>query len=319
MGHIYESVTLANDIAPQEPVVVFVEGGGKPLDVLVRNDIDTDTFDGVEELCTQLQNFQPSTVVFDHPNLDGEVLQTVRRRASDSRIVGIGNPETNLPGEAAADCDVIVNYSKDITSFTGVRREEDGCLFLEGTAYFIIRPEFVPFEDSWEPSASVTDVLLLFGASDPSNYSASVLERLLSSDREYDIDVILGPGYTQHDSFDRVRDAHDTRSVSVHYDVDDVCGFMRSTDVLLSSPGLTTFEALYIGCPVASICQTEAHTTAYHDIPFAFEYDEIEDIDTLVQNAHKRFTTDRYDHLEVGTRREEIVDAIVESNTATRS
>jgi spore coat polysaccharide biosynthesis predicted glycosyltransferase SpsG len=323
-GHIYETITLAGDIPSDASRIAFVETEGLALEMLRDAGVPAEPFSEADDLVARLSALAPSAVVFDHPDLSERLLAAVANVDAIDRVVAIGNTLTNIPATAGDYCDVVVNYSKDVTTFESQRRRAGDTLFLEGPAYFIVRSSFDRYRDAWAPvddfsggddrarsEHPVSDVLLLFGGSDPSNYTTKISRRLLASDNQYDLDLVLGPGF-EHES--TLRDeiaACDRRDYTIRRDVDDVGRLMVSTDVLLTSPGLTTFEAIYVGCPLAAICQTPAHTKAYRSVEFAYEYDDIDDADQLLAETFDRFTGEFSTQLEVGTRRDEIVDAIL--------
>jgi len=325
MGHVYETITLSADLPPPSSRVALIESDGPALDMLQEAGIPATQFAGTDDLVDRLSALSPSTVVFDHPDLRESMLAAVATHDAVDRVVAIGNTLTNIPATAGDYCDAVVNYSKDVTTFESRRRRSGDTLFLEGPAYFVVRSTFDRYRDAWRPDSGdaaagdgaaagefpVSDVLLLFGGSDPSNYTTKVGDRLLASPTDYHVDFVLGPGFDYESTLKDAIAQYDSAEYTVRRNVDDVGKMMVSTDALLTSPGLTTFEAIYVGCPLAAICQTSAHTKAYRSVEFAYEYDAIDDVDRLVAETYDRFTGGFGDQLEVGTRRAEIRDAIL--------
>ncbi len=126
-----------------------------------------------------------------------------------------------------------------------------------GPKYLILRDEFF---DYWRRRKVIRDevrrVLLMFGGSDPSNYTVKVM-RLLES---YDVLAVLGPGYRWVDEAIRVADE---TGAEVVMSPRRVAGLMYKSDVVVTSLGLTFFESMCVGTPAIAICQNDVQRWIY--------------------------------------------------------
>lgn len=108
-------------------------------------------------------------------------------------------------------------------------------------------------------------IALIFGGSDPSNLTVTVLEELLSIDQSYNVDVIFGAHFEHIDSISRVlanhRDKRD--SVNLFRNAENVAELMYNADLVIASPGLSTFEGLSVGTPVIIMPQNNVQKEIY--------------------------------------------------------
>lgn len=287
MGHVYECITLANRL--EAAVTVLVGNDCPAVDLVADSGHDYRRYRGADDLREALSELDPAPVVFDHPALTESLLASASEAVPDARVVTIGNMKNNLPVGVANYADVVVNYWKHLTDRESVRRVEDGTVYLEGLGYLLFREEFYAFEDAWTPTGDLDRVLLQFGGSDPSNHSTWALSELALTPKAYDVEVVLGPGFDHNDALAAALADVDAERYTVVRNADGVARRMARTDVLVASPGMTTFEALFVGCPVVAVNQTPVHRETFGAFEFTYDRSDIPDLATTLEKTYAQF------------------------------
>ncbi|PID52664.1 MAG: hypothetical protein CR972_00770 [Candidatus Moraniibacteriota bacterium] len=119
-----------------------------------------------------------------------------------------------------------------------------------GYRYFCLRDEFV-FAQKKIVSNEVKKILITFGGTDQNNLSKFIFDCL--KDTNYEIDIIVGPGYSE---FKKLK-GYIGKRASVHQSVERMSDYMLNADIIITSNGRTTFEAASLGVPSIAIAQNE--------------------------------------------------------------
>jgi len=140
-----------------------------------------------------------------------------------------------------------------------------------GLKYLVLRKEFFEF---WKRRKVIRDdvkrVLVMFGGSDPSNYTIRVMKML----NNYDLTVVLGPGYRWTDYALNLADEIGAKAI---VSPKRVAGLMFRSDIVITSLGLTLFESMCVGTPAIAICQNDLQRWLYSNVPLKFVLTEFDD------------------------------------------
>jgi spore coat polysaccharide biosynthesis predicted glycosyltransferase SpsG len=136
-----------------------------------------------------------------------------------------------------------------------------------GPKYLILRDEFDSFKKKKDLKPRIEDILLIFGGSDPSNHTSTVLKKLSNNVR---VNIVLGPEFKHFDDLDNVKKKIQNKNVIIHKEPKNVAELMYNTDLVITSPGLSMFEAVYVGTPVLAISQSDLQNHYY--TPLNYEY-----------------------------------------------
>lgn len=242
LGHVYNTLLLANDILSHE--VAFLADARSELahrTIAARNypvhlQRHADILDDIREL-------SPDMVVND-------ILDTPEKYVLALKQLGckVVNFEDLGPGAAHADLVVNAMYpEQDILP-----------RHYFGAKYFCLRDEFLLTAPK-DVQPAVGNVLLTFGGVDPNNFTQKVLEAIHGYCRAnaIHVTVVAGFGYAKYDTlqgYDGVTIAANAANISDH---------MRRADIMFTSAGRTTFEAAAIGTPSIVLCQNPRETTHF--------------------------------------------------------
>lgn len=319
LGHIYNSTAICATLPDDTNPLFLTTSGEKAVTKVSDLGYDIQEYDENNQIIARLSKDQPDCVVIDRPDISELLLKDVRKAVSpDTRILAIGDLGEYLPSAAPEYCDALVDL--DIGSgynHSEIRYDENtGTLHLVGLQHFVLRPQFYQTNTNFSVPTNINKILLLFGASDPSNFTSKALKLLIEKDKEYKINVVLGPGYCENLIFtDSDIRAHNKDNITVEQDISDVASRMKSCDLLLTSPGLTMIEGLFLGTPVAAFLQNTIQHL-FKEYEFVYEPDQMEYVihhfDKVLTYFDDFFQQQRFDP-ELG--RAAVVEAIIKNDS----
>jgi len=122
-------------------------------------------------------------------------------------------------------------------------------IFL-GPKYMIIRKSFWKARTKTKISKTqIKKILLTFGGSDEKNLTKTILLHLLR--KKFQLSVVLGPTYPQNRKLAFLSKKYS--NLEIKSDVEDMTDLMQSQDLVISSPGITTYELACLGIPCIMI------------------------------------------------------------------
>lgn len=242
MGHVYNSLLIANDLAHHD-VSFLVDADSKlAYDAISARNYPVHLQTGAS-IVDDIARFNPDVIVTDR--LDTSVDYMVALRRIGSRLI---NVEDLGPGAALAD--VVINALYPVTDLGSGTRAHFG------PSYATLRDEFL-LTSVREPRAQVERVLLTFGGTDPGGFTFKVLDAIedWSVERGIAIDVVTGLGFEEADHVEQRRHAR------LHKDVKAISTLMREADLAFTSAGRTLFELAALGTPAIILAQNDRELT----------------------------------------------------------
>jgi len=232
-------------------------------------------------------------LVVDHYGLDADFEKACRPWAKRIAVIDDMTDRTHA-------CDVLLNPSPGIDADEYATTAPDGCQFLLGPRFALLRPQFSSAHEGKHAAPTTADRLLVtMGGSDPENLTGRVVEALSLRSEMPGTRIILGSAYAFGDQTKaRVKKLSDR--ISVYEDVDDMAAHMTWCDMAVSASGSTTWELCAMGVPALYV-QTADNQNAVvraikeHDVGLVLGAqadvtvkDIAEGIDTLSQDQKRR-------------------------------
>lgn len=129
----------------------------------------------------------------------------------------------------------------------------DVTTYLRGGRYHILRPDILPFRrrESWA-GYEVNSVLICFGGADPGHYTELFMDFIKEVHTAVHFTVVLGPAVSR----DRKMKITSTLLDNVRFEIEPASlgEIIAQHDVVVTLGGLTSYESMYIGIPVAAMC-----------------------------------------------------------------
>lgn len=241
MGHIYHCLTLALRMTGHEITFVTMKSHREGYEKLKQSHLPVYGIEQEADFYRFLETYHADLVIHDCLNTTKE--QILRLKQLAARVVTIEDL-----GEGALYADAVINA----LYHTQAPRPNQ----YTGADYVCIRDEFLirkpkPF------SEQVTNVLVMFGGTDPSNLTRKIYdlaETLHRKKPEMELHFILGCGY---DADDHQIVSKPEKNIYIHQDVCNVADYMQQADLAFTSQGRTVFELAVMGVPAIVLAQNE--------------------------------------------------------------
>ena len=254
-GHIYRGLSIASKLVNHE--VIFLLDEAQPLGIeIVKNNNypyithNSNKGDGPEaddkakeEIIEKIVEYGPDIIINDILNTNSKYTKSLRDKGFfivDFEDVGGGVKYAHLIFDALYEHKIPL---KNLYS---------------GHKYYILKDEFY-YQSFKTIDKKVNRILLTFGGTDPNNLTEKVLESVLESKYENDIEVILGLGYSRKEEIQEKY--KDNERISIYENVKNMSEHMHNADLIFTSAGRTMYEIASLGVPCICLCQNERELT----------------------------------------------------------
>jgi CMP-N-acetylneuraminic acid synthetase/spore coat polysaccharide biosynthesis predicted glycosyltransferase SpsG len=242
LGHIYRSLTLANNIMDHEVIFLMDNRHKLGINIIRNQNFKVVTFekDPIPIICEN----NPDIVIND-------ILDTNKEYILSLKELGLKVFNFEDLGSGAEFADGVFNalYPGSVPSGN----------FHTGENFYCARNEFINVEPK-KVSQSVENVLITFGGTDPNNLTLKTLNAISKSNYNFKITIILGPGYSNEEIlFDNINNIN--KDIEVFRSVKNIADFMKKADIIFSSAGRTMYEIAMIGTPSIIIAQNYREMT----------------------------------------------------------
>ncbi|MDD3167989.1 MAG: glycosyltransferase [Eubacteriales bacterium] len=309
LGNVYQSISFASLLTGLAKITFLTKS-----DTAIVNKIQNAGFH-VFKLAddTEIRNFlmknTPDIVIIDKIDASERLAQEIQLLGIRKLVIFSNLTNANKHADIAVTAGIGSNFEN-----IHYIDHETGTLYYYGPAYWIFRKEFHEYRSKKKERAkTVNNILIMFGGSDPANMTTVAVKELLKQQINYTIDVILGAGFGHSASLDEVLAVGiKNNNISIQRDVSNVAELMYKADLVITSPGLSTFEALYVGTPVVLMPQNTLQKETYQDF---FKMIDPEEADTLLETiANQDFTYPDQKHIirmDIGGGTEELIKVIL--------
>jgi len=312
LGHVQQSISLARELVSEAEIFFLTKSDETVLAKISESGFEATRHPNDSEMFEHLKTKNPEIIIFDKLDVAEELARDIKQMLRARLVIF-----TNLTG-ANRYADVAV--TADIGSrFENVRffDEETKTQYFYGPKYWVLRSEFYEYQHRAKVSSGMLErVLLIFGGSDPANFTCASLEQLLQLERVFKIDVVLGAHFHHNNDVLRILKRHEGvyTDVTVHRNISNVAELMYSADLVLASPGLSAFEALRVGTPVIVFPQDALQRDTYQGFMRMLERNEVGVLGHMIDTGDFTYPTDQsIVRMEIGEGVEELKEAIIYS------
>lgn len=242
-GHGYRCLAIAEMIAEKYLPVFCVsekmsETFFKENQYLVYNN-DSWGIEEFEKLCHNLQNnTKNNLIIIDGYQFNSDYQKTLSYRFKTIVIDDLA--------ENKIHADVVINHGGGILASEYF--EKTSAKVFTGLAYALLRKEFLNEAKQEKSFTKNQKVLILFGGSDPLDYTKKSVDRLIDNEIIHNKEVILGPGYNHKESIS----FYEKNNIRVHrsLNVNQLIELYKNSICLVCSPSNTAIEAMCVGVPL---------------------------------------------------------------------
>ena len=246
MGHIYNCITMAFELIGHEVLLVTRADCPEGIKKIKTTNLPYCTITSDKDLDAIIEDFKPDIFVNDCLNTNASYMRHIKKQVS--RLISIEDL-----GAGTAYADAVINALYEL--------EKTACPeTYVGEKYICLRNEFL-IEKPKEFSEKVTNILIMFGGTDPSNLNRklySAIRKVSSVHKNISFNFVLGMGYSAEDN--NIVTIPDEK-IFVHKNVPKVSDFMKKADIAISSQGRTVYELSSMGIPSVILAQNDREMT----------------------------------------------------------
>jgi UDP-2,4-diacetamido-2,4,6-trideoxy-beta-L-altropyranose hydrolase len=311
MGHVQQSVTLAQELKDNAEVIFLTKSDDSVINQIRNSHFDVIGKTDDDELLQSLQEISPQWVIIDKIDVAEDFAKRIKEETSTKLAIFTNITAANQYADIVVTADY-GSYFKNIKFFD----EQTKTLYYYGPKYWILRKEFCEWNNEAKKVAdSIKKILIIFGGSDPLNITSAVLDELLGLREHYMIDIILGIGFTFVNELDQVLEKHidKRKNVNIYKNIKNVAEIMFNADLAITSPGLSLFESLCVGTPVIAFhqnnIQKERTAQVYRGFIPTLSISDVNKLPDLISKRRFIYPNDNFiRNLEIGQGKKELIE-----------
>jgi len=310
LGHVYRTLALAKELSKLSEVNFLTTSGEVVLNKVKENGFKISKSKDENELKEQLNLDNPDVIIIDKLQVDENFAKHIKTNLK-VRLIIFGNVSSaNKYADVVINAIIGTNYKNK-----SHLDENTNTLYLEGPKYLVLRREFYEHKNSYKFRDNLENILLIFGGSDQANLSSQVADKLLSINRDFRINIVLGPAFKFDNELNTVLKKHNVRrnKIRIYRNVNNISKLMQDTDLVFTSAGTAMFESFCIGASTIVFYQNSLQRNMFRNFIMTYDFNEITNLEGFIFDIYKDYYINKrkIDELSVGGGKEEIIDAIM--------
>lgn len=273
LGHVYQSITFAKMLLDSAEISFLTKSDATVVNKISEAGFKTLKLSSDTEILNHLKKNKPDIVIIDKIDVSERLAKDIKDYSKIILVIFTNITDANRYADIAVTADIGSNF-KNIHYVD----DETKTIYYYGPKYWIIRKEFHEFHKRKKAMPkTINNILLIFGGSDPSNLTTLAAKELLKTTKYSRIDVILGASFGHIESLNQVLKEYEAinKKINIYRNITNVAELMYEADVVIASPGLSAFEALYVGTPILVIPQDLLQKVTYQGYFKVIDKDEI--------------------------------------------
>lgn len=241
LGHVYRCLLLAYRMTSHEIIFVLSSKSKEGITKISSSNMPYKVIDSDDEFFAFCDSWKADIVVNDFLDTDKDYI--IRLKKIIKRVVNFEDL-----GNGSEYADAVINALYDL--------ETNKRNFYFGEKYFCLRDEFLTSEPK-EFSSNVSNVLVLFGGTDPANSTSKLYNCAKILHKRYPeikFNFITGLGYDC--SINNIVSLPES-NIFVFSNLLHVSSLMRKCDMAFTSQGRTVFELASLGIPSVVLAANE--------------------------------------------------------------
>jgi len=313
MGHVYQSIVLATlllqkNILPNN-IIFLTKSGENVLNLIKESCFIVNQYPDDSDIFRALESYNPDRIIFDKLDVSPELARRIKEELHTKLSIFTNLTEANSYADITVLARIGSNY-KNIVNKDNVTQIE-----YVGPKYWLLRPEFYILKEKKKVlKDEIKEIMLIFGGSDPANLSSVVLNELLQLDSDFNILLVLGNAFEHNHELNVVvnKNKSSGSKLTIVKNITNVGESMYKSDIVITSPGLSFFEALVIGTPVIVFHQNDQQVIEFANIIPTMSIADVHKLPTILNNKSFLFPNDPLIRtLEIGEGNDDIIDEIL--------
>ena len=242
LGHVYNILAILNNLHDEEILIVMNKNKHLGDNKFKEHNYNIKYFKNEKELIKIIADFVPDIIFNDILDTSKEYMKKIKLKNSfivNFEDLGEGNQYANLVFNP-------IYYSKKIRPN-----------YFFGSEYACVRDEFRIWRKDRKINKKVSQILITFGGTDPSNITIQILKLISEQNflKNINIVIILGIGYLRKKDVELIMHQmnQDGFSVKIVLKSDTMAKHISESDFVITSNGRTVFEIASLQVPMISI------------------------------------------------------------------
>lgn len=309
LGHVYRTIALAKELSGFGKVIFYTQSENIVVDKIKNNGYKVFKVNSDHELKERLDFEKPNAIIIDKLEVDENFARDIKNDLN-SKLIIFGNiSSANKYADVVINAIIGTNY-KNKTYLD----EDTKTLYLEGPKYLVLRREFYENKNPYKFRNNLENILLIFGGSDQANLTTKVLDKLLSMNHNFKVDIVLGSAFKFDKELDKILKNHKNKknSIKTYKNVNNVSKLMLNSDLVITSPGTTMYEACYLGVPAIALCQNKYQIEMHRSFKLAYDINKIKKFEKFLLVFYRNINNKKYlKQMQFGEGKEEIIESII--------
>lgn len=313
MGHVYQSISLAGLLVQKKmlpnDIIFLTKSKENVLNLIKESGFVVNHFSNDDAIFITLKNENPDRIIFDKLDVSPKFALKIKKELTGKLIIFTNLTKANKYADITVLARIGSNY-KNIVNKDNVNKIE-----YVGPKFWLLRPEFYILKEKKKVlKDEIKEVMLIFGGSDPANLSSAVLNELLQLDPDFNILLVLGNAFEHNQVLNAVvsKNKSSGSKLTIVKNISNVGESMYKSDIVITSPGLSFFEALTIGTPVIVFHQNDQHMNEFDDILPTLSITDVHKLRSIINNKSFVYPDDPIiASLEIGDGKDEIINEIL--------
>lgn len=310
LGHVYRTLSLAKRLSKFSKIKFLTQSGDIVVGKIKNSGYKVSNVDNTNGMKRWLSFDKPDIIVIDKLEVNERFAKYIKTNLN-ARLIIFGNiSSTNKYADVVINAIIGTNYKNK--SFID---KNTGTLYLEGPKYLVLRREFYEHKNLYKFRNNLKKILLIFGGSDQANLTSKVLDKLLSINHNFKVDIVLGPAFKFDKELGKILKNHRSKknSVETYKDVNNVSELMLNSDLIITSPGTTMYEACYLGVPAIALCQNQYQIDMHRSFKLAYDFNKIKNFEEFILNFNQNYINNKkyLRRMQFGEGKEEIIKSII--------
>jgi UDP-2,4-diacetamido-2,4,6-trideoxy-beta-L-altropyranose hydrolase len=247
-GHIYRCMTLLKPLRDKYKVIFCTQAlKGNINQKIVENGFNLISIiqNTPKEMKQIIKDTKAKVVVIDSYDINYKYEKKIKK--SGAKIVCFDDMFFKHK------CDVVLNHSIEAKKYTYKKLVPKNCKILCGSEYTLLRDEFfdIKLKNRKKLKLDGAKVLVMFGGSDPKNFTLKTLKVLNKIDVEFKTTIITT---TANANLDKIKAyVKGKSSYNLVINTDKVAEYINSVDFAITTSGGTILEMIYMKVPFINI------------------------------------------------------------------
>jgi UDP-2,4-diacetamido-2,4,6-trideoxy-beta-L-altropyranose hydrolase len=247
-GHIYRCMTLLKPLRKKYKVIFCTQNlVGNINHKIVENGFSIITIieNSTDEMIEIIKDTEASMVVLDSYKLGFKFEKKLKK--TDTKIFCFDDTFDKH------ECDIVLNHSIEAKKYMYEKLVPKSSKILTGSKYTLLRDEFFDIKLKKRDTLKLNNakILVMFGGSDPKNYTLKTLKVLSKFDKKFEVTAITTSANQDLNKLKDYVKLHKRYNLVV--DTDNVAEYINESDFAITTSGGTILEMIYMKIPFINI------------------------------------------------------------------